>query len=95
MSGAEAGADAGGCCAIVLYSALSALGPWCDTKAFGSGGSNGQARCCGSCCNKSFNEDSTDKWDLKKEGQEEKTQPAPTQPMSISAAAEETKEGAS
>ncbi|KAJ7055276.1 hypothetical protein C8F01DRAFT_463892, partial [Mycena amicta] len=86
------GAEAGGCCAIVLY---SALGPWCDTKAFGSGGSNRQAGCCGSCCNKSFNEDSTDKWDLKKEGEEEKTQPAPTQPMSISPAAEETKEGAS
>ncbi|KAJ7161094.1 hypothetical protein C8R46DRAFT_1106507 [Mycena filopes] len=74
---AEAGA---GCCGIVLFSALA---PWCNTKAFGSGDSNRLAGCCGSCCNKSFNEDSADAW---AKPQPETTQPKASEPMSIPSA---------
>ncbi|KAF8196294.1 hypothetical protein K438DRAFT_1760458 [Mycena galopus ATCC 62051] len=81
MSAAEADAGCCGCCAICIYSALE---PWCNTKAFGGGDSNHQAGCCGWCCNKSFNEDSMDKWD--KAPQKENTQqPGPSEPMKMSA----------
>ncbi|KAJ7836682.1 hypothetical protein B0H14DRAFT_3460578 [Mycena olivaceomarginata] len=86
MSAAD-GADAGaGCCGICSIFVFSALEPWCNTKAFGGGGSNRLAGCCGSCCNKSFNEDSIDKWDKGALQPETSTQPAPAEPMKIPAA---------
>ncbi|KAJ7832290.1 hypothetical protein B0H13DRAFT_1654265, partial [Mycena leptocephala] len=60
------------------------LEPWCNTKAYGGSGGNHIAGCCGSCCNKSFNEDSMDKWD-KAGVQTEKSQPGPSEPMKIPA----------
>ncbi|KAF7297465.1 hypothetical protein MIND_00980200 [Mycena indigotica] len=92
MSGdaAEAGAGAGGCCAVVFYTIFA---PFCNTKSWGSGGSNGVAGCCGSCCNRSFNEDSMDKWDgIKRDGEgqggEKQTQPGPTAAMAMPAKTE-------
>ncbi|KAJ7735920.1 hypothetical protein B0H16DRAFT_1574735 [Mycena metata] len=75
---AEAGA---GCCGIILFSALE---PWCNTKTYGASDGNRLAGCCGSCCNKSFNEDSTDTW-AKPSSQPETTQPQPSKTMSIPA----------
>ncbi|KAF7308118.1 hypothetical protein MKEN_01174400 [Mycena kentingensis (nom. inval.)] len=88
-AGVEAGAGAGGCCAICFYSIFA---PFCDTKAYGSGDSNDVAGCCGSCCNKSFNEDSADQW-AKDKGEEgsgaSEKQPEPTAQMAVPASAEE------
>ncbi|KAF9045245.1 hypothetical protein BJ165DRAFT_1404466 [Panaeolus papilionaceus] len=36
---------------------FGALTNWCTTGTWGSGGSNNTAGCCGSCCNKSFDDD--------------------------------------
>ncbi|KAF7300424.1 hypothetical protein HMN09_00926100 [Mycena chlorophos] len=86
MSGAageEAGAGVGGCCATVIYSIFQ---PFCNTKAWGSGGGTRVAGCCGSCFDKSFNEDSLDKWEEKKDGAETK-QPQAKEGMSVPAAA--------
>jgi len=58
---ADSGGDSvGGICGIVIFSALNT---WCNTHAFGANGcgnSNSTAGCCGSCFDKSFNEDRFD-----------------------------------
>ncbi|KAM5533008.1 hypothetical protein V8D89_013350, partial [Ganoderma adspersum] len=45
------------CCGVCCVACTGALESWCFTKSYGSGGSGRQAGCCGSCCNKSFDED--------------------------------------
>ncbi|KAK7042429.1 hypothetical protein R3P38DRAFT_316227 [Favolaschia claudopus] len=87
MSGEDA---AGACCGICLLCGFGALTNWCNTTACGGrGGSGGPSTgCCGSCCSKSFNEDSMDRWDKDRaeirETKPAEEQPTPTEPMSIS-----------
>ncbi|KIM92329.1 hypothetical protein PILCRDRAFT_118973 [Piloderma croceum F 1598] len=57
----EEGGIIGALCALCCFSNLQA---WCDQKAFGGNGccgTSGQAGCCNSCCDDSFNEDSFDR----------------------------------
>jgi len=79
MSGVD---DAGAaCCGICLLCGFGALGSWCNGQAFGG---RGGAGCCGSCCKKSFDEDSMDRWDKDKAKlRTEKAQPDATEPMLI------------
>ncbi|KAJ7258054.1 hypothetical protein B0H12DRAFT_1322647 [Mycena haematopus] len=81
MSANEAEAAAGICAICVI----SAFQPWCNTKAFGGNSGNHLAGCCGSCCNKSFNEDSLDKWDKERPEKTNSQQPGPSAPMEVSA----------
>jgi len=80
------GADVGGICGLIIFSALN---PWCNTHAFGANGccnSNSTAGCCGSCCNKSFDEDRFDEQmeeDSKKSKTNKDQPPIPTEGMSV------------
>ncbi|KIY49824.1 hypothetical protein FISHEDRAFT_16425, partial [Fistulina hepatica ATCC 64428] len=54
------------CCGLCCISLFSALQPWCNTRAFGSGsGRNGRsgrtAGCCNRCCAQSFGDDDFDR----------------------------------
>ncbi|KAJ7253062.1 hypothetical protein B0H12DRAFT_602972 [Mycena haematopus] len=87
MSGAdEAGAV---CCGICLLCGFGALSNWCNTGSCGGRGGRHIAGCCGSCCDRSFNDDSMDRWDKDKAKlRTEKAQPEPTEPMSLPASTE-------
>ncbi|KAJ6570902.1 hypothetical protein DFH09DRAFT_1362528 [Mycena vulgaris] len=89
-AGEEAGAACCGLCAICGFSALS---NWCNLHAYG--GNSKINGCCGSCCNKSFNDDSTDKWaNDKAQARTERSQPAPSEPMKIPSSTEPSPEHA-
>ncbi|KAJ7481537.1 hypothetical protein FB451DRAFT_1394185 [Mycena latifolia] len=80
-AGEEAGAA---CCGICCLCGFSAISSWCDQTAYGGRGGRRINGCCGSCCNKSFNEDSMDRWDQDKAKlRTEKSQPGPSEPMKI------------
>ncbi|KAJ6465766.1 hypothetical protein C8R45DRAFT_1022315 [Mycena sanguinolenta] len=86
MSGNDAEAAGAGVCGLCSVCMVSIFEPWCNTKAFGGAGGNRMAGCCGSCCNKLFNEDSMDKWDKGPESHKEKSvQPGPSPPMKVEA----------
>ncbi|KAJ7865262.1 hypothetical protein B0H13DRAFT_2670955 [Mycena leptocephala] len=87
MSGAdEAGAA---CCGICCLCGFSALSSWCNGTAFGNRGGRNIAGCCGPCCNRSFNEDSMDRWDKDKAKlRTEMSQPSPSEPMAIPSSTE-------
>ncbi|KAJ6588377.1 hypothetical protein B0H19DRAFT_1248047 [Mycena capillaripes] len=86
MSGAGEDAAAA-CCGLCCLCGTGALGTWCNMNAFGGRGGR-SVGCCGSCCNKSFNEDSMDKWEKDRANLREKSQPAPTEPMTIPSSTE-------
>ncbi|KAJ7130228.1 hypothetical protein C8R44DRAFT_731783 [Mycena epipterygia] len=79
---------AAACCGLCCFCGFGALESWCDLNAYGGRGGRHITGCCGSCCNRSFNEDSMDRWDKDKAQLREKpadSQPEPSPPMSIPA----------
>ncbi|KAK0219689.1 hypothetical protein EDD85DRAFT_336952 [Armillaria nabsnona] len=80
------------CCGLCCTTGSSALSTWSIQNNWGADGccsGNGQAGCCGSCCDKCFNDDDFDeqtKKDVKTTGQ----QMQGAQQMSVPAASEPT-----
>ncbi|KAJ6463917.1 hypothetical protein C8R45DRAFT_503348 [Mycena sanguinolenta] len=86
----EAGAACCGICfterSFVVLCGFGALSNWCNTGSCGGRGGRHIRGCCGWCCDRSFNDDSMDKWDKDKaELRTEQAQPPPTEPMSTAA----------
>ncbi|KAF9011881.1 hypothetical protein BDQ17DRAFT_1218170, partial [Cyathus striatus] len=56
----------GAVCGICCIGITTAMGTWCNTRAYGADGCCDNGGCCGSCCSKSFNEDTFDE-DIQKD----------------------------
>ncbi|KAG7445198.1 uncharacterized protein BT62DRAFT_920483 [Guyanagaster necrorhizus] len=69
------------CCGLCCTAGGTALSSWSIQKTWGANGccccctGNGQAGCCGSCCDKCFNEDDFDE-QTKKDSTNQQMQPA-------------------
>ncbi|KAK0205406.1 hypothetical protein DFS33DRAFT_1383315 [Desarmillaria ectypa] len=78
-------ADGGGdicasiCCGLCCVACSSALSNWCMLKSYGSGSGTSTSGCCGSCCDKSFNEDSFDE-QVRRDMEATRDPNAPTRP---------------
>ncbi|KAK0205494.1 hypothetical protein DFS33DRAFT_773642 [Desarmillaria ectypa] len=78
------------CCGLCCTVGSSALNTWSIQNNWGANGcccGNGQAGCCGSCCDKCFNEDDFDNR-AKKDAETTNQQMQPAQQMSVPATCE-------